>query len=215
MIVGLTGSIASGKSTVAGIFKELGAGLIDFDVLAREVIRPHLKTWEGIVEHFGTAVLNEDSTINRGMLAEIVFNDPAKLEKLNEIVHPAVFEEGKRRLEEIMRNDPGAIVVLDIPLLLETGCQALVDKVVVVYSGEENQMKRLMGRGLNPEEAEKRLRAQMPLAEKVKRADFVIQNDGSLAQTRRQVERVYQELRRLKISRCGFLDLPDQEELLK
>jgi dephospho-CoA kinase len=201
IIVGLTGSIASGKSTVAGIFKELGACLIDFDVLAREVVRPHLKAWEGIVEHFGTAVLNEDSTINRGMLAEIVFNDPAKLEKLNEIVHPAVFEEGKRRLEEIRRNNPEAIVVLDIPLLLETGYRTLVDKVVVVYSGEENQMKRLMGRGLNPEEAEKRLRAQMPLAEKVKRADFVIQNDGSLAQTRRQVERVYQELRRLKQGR--------------
>jgi len=198
IIVGLTGSIASGKSTVAGIFRELGACLIDFDVLAREVVQPHLKAWKGIVEHFGTEVLNEDLTLNRQRMAEMVFNDPAKLEKLNEVVHPAVFEEGKRRLEEIRKIDPGAIVVKDTPLLLETGYQALVDKVVVVYAAEENQMRRLIDRGLNPGEAERRIRAQMPLSEKVKRADFVIQNDGSLEQTRRQVETVYQALSRLK-----------------
>jgi len=193
IIVGLTGGIASGKSTVAGIFRELGAYLIDFDVLAREVVRPHLEAWKGIVEHFGTEVLNEDLTLNRPKLAEMVFNDAAKLEKLNEIVHPAVFDRGKRRLEEIRKIDPAAIVVKDTPLLLETG-YPLVDKVVVVYANEENQLKRLIGRGLNHEEAEKRIKAQMPLAEKVKRADFVIQNDGSLTETRRQVETVYEEL---------------------
>ncbi|MCL0060755.1 dephospho-CoA kinase [Dehalococcoidia bacterium] len=201
IIVGLTGSIASGKSTVAGIFRELGACLIDFDVLAREVVRPHLKAWKGIVEHFGTEVLNEDLTLNRQRLAETVFNDPVKLEKLNKIVHPAVFEEGKRMLEEIRKTDPGAIVVKDTPLLLETGYQALVDKVVVVYASEENQVRRLIDRGLDPEEAGRRMKAQMPLSEKVKRADFVIQNDGSLEQTRRQVETVYQALSRLKQGR--------------
>lgn len=195
IIVGLTGSIASGKSTVAGMIRQLGACLIDFDVLAREVVRPHLKAWEGIVEHFGAEVLNEDSTINRGTLAAIVFSDPAQLEKLNGIIHPAVFEEGKSRLAEIRRTDPEAIVIQDIPLLLETGCRKLVDKVVVVYAGEENQMKRLIGRGLTPDEAERRISAQMPLAEKVKQADFVIQNDGTLEQTREQVERVYQAFR--------------------
>jgi dephospho-CoA kinase len=188
IIVGLTGGIASGKSTVAGIFRELGAYLIDFDVLAREVVRPHLKAWKGIVEYFGTEVLNEDLTLNRQRLAEIVFDDAVKLEKLNEIVHPVVFEEGKNRLEEIRKIDPGALVVMDIPLLLETGCQTLVDKVVLVSASEENQIRRLIDRGLTPGEAEKRIRAQMPSAEKIKRADFVIQNDGSLAETRRQVE---------------------------
>lgn len=188
IIVGLTGGIASGKSTVAGIFRELGAYLIDFDVLAREVVRPHLKAWKGIVEYFGTEVLNEDLTLNRQRLAEIVFDDAVKLEKLNEIVHPVVFEEGKNRLEEIRKIDPGALVVMDIPLLLETGCQTLVDKVVLVSASEENQIRRLIDRGLTPGEAEKRIRAQMPSAEKIKQADFVIQNDGSLAETRRQVE---------------------------
>ncbi|MCL0041281.1 dephospho-CoA kinase [Dehalococcoidia bacterium] len=195
IIVGLTGGIASGKSTVGGIFKQLGAYLIDFDVLAREVVRPHLKAWKGIVEHFGTEVLNEDSTINRGMLAEMVFNDNAKLGKLNEIVHPAVLEEDEQRMEEIRGIDPAAIVVKDIPLLFEMDYREFVDKVVVVYASEENQMKRLIDRGLDPEGAAKRIGAQMPLAEKVNLADFVIQNNGSLAETRRQVEMIYDALR--------------------
>ena len=137
-------------------------------------------------------------TLNRQMMAEIVFNDPVKLGKLNEIVHPAVFEEGERRMEEIRKIDAGAIVVKDIPLLLETGYQSLVDKVVVVYASEENQMRRLIDRGLDLEEAERRISSQMPLSEKVQLADFVIQNDGSFEQTRRQVETVYQALSRLK-----------------
>ena len=195
IIVGLTGGIASGKSTVGGMFKQLGAYLIDFDVLAREVVRPHLKAWKGIVEHFGTEVLNEDLTINRGMLAEMVFNDNAKLGKLNEIVHPAVLEEDEQRMEEIRRIDPAAIVVKDIPLLFEMDYREFVDKVVVVYASEENQMKRLIDRGLDREGAAKRIGAQMPLAEKVNLADFVIQNNGSLAETRRQVEMIYNALR--------------------
>ena len=195
IIVGLTGGIASGKSTVGEMFKQLGAYLIDFDVLAREVVRPHLKAWKGVVEHFGTEVLNEDLTINRGMLAEIVFNDNAKLGKLNEIVHPAILEEDEQRMEEIRGIDPAAIVVKDIPLLFEMNYREFVDKVVVVYASEENQMKRLIDRGLDPEGAAKRIGAQMPLAEKVNLADFVIQNNGSLAETRRQVEMIYNALR--------------------
>ncbi len=195
IIVGLTGGIASGKSTVAGMFKQLGAYLIDYDVLARGVVSPHLRAWKGIVEYFGTEVLNEDSTINRGMLAEMVFNDATKLAKLNEIVHPAVLEEDEQRTEEIRRIDPAAIVIKDVPLLFETDCREFVDKVVLVNASKENQMKRLIDRGLDPEEAAKRIRAQMPLAEKVNLADFVIQNNGSLVETRRQVEMIYEALR--------------------
>jgi dephospho-CoA kinase len=198
IIVGLTGSIASGKSTVAEIFKELGAYLIDWDLLAREMVRPHSKAWQGIVEYFGRDVLNDDLTLNRQRLAEIVFNDPEKLAKLNQITHPAVIEEDTRRTEEIRKIHSEAIIVKDIPLLIEIGYQKSVDKVVVVYASEENHLKRMMERGVGPEEAKKRIRAQMPLEEKVKHADFVIQNDGSLEETRRQVEKIFDALSHLR-----------------
>jgi len=201
MIVGLTGSIASGKSTVANFFKELGAYLIDWDVLAREIVRPHMKAWEGIVEYFGSAVLNEDSTLNRQKLGEIVFGDEEKVKKLDEITHPEIFKEDQRITNEIRNSDPDAVVIKDIPLLgesnsplTEIGFDIIVDKVVVVYASEENQRKRLQERGFATEEAMKRISSQMPLDEKVKFADFVIQNDGSLEETRRQVERVYNAL---------------------
>ena len=140
IIVGLTGSIASGKSTVAEMFKELGAYLIDWDLLAREVVRPHRKAWQGIVEYFGQDVLNDDLTLNRQRLAEIVFNNPEKLAKLNQITHPAVIEEDARRTEEIRKTQSEAIIVKDIPLLIEIGYQKSVDKVVVVYASEENHL---------------------------------------------------------------------------
>lgn len=197
-IVGLTGSIASGKSTVAEMFRELGAYLIDWDVLAREVVEPHMKAWNGIVDYFGKDVLNDDLTLDREKLGEIVFDNAEKLEKLNEIVHPAVFEEDEERVQEIKKLDPKAIVIKDIPLLIEIGYQKFVDKVVVVYTSEENQFKRMLVRGFGPEEARKRIKAQMPLEEKVKSADFVIQNDGSLEETREQVQRIFAELSRLK-----------------
>ena len=195
IIVGLTGSIASGKSTVAGIFEELGAHLIDWDLLAREAVRPHKEAWKGIVEYFGKEVLNDDRTFNRQKLGEIVFGDPEKLAKLNQIVHPAVIEEDARQVSKIKRLDPKAIVIKDIPLLFEIGYQDSVDKVVVVYAGRKNQLERMIEkRGLSLEEAQNRIGAQMPLEEKIKRADFVIQNDGLMEATRRQVEEVYRQL---------------------
>jgi len=189
--VGLTGGIASGKSTVANFFKELGVYLIDWDVLAQEVVHPYLKAWEGIVKYFGKEVLNEDLTINRQKLGEIVFNDKEKLEKLNQIVHPEVFKEDERRVDKIRRLNSEAVIIKDIPLLIEVGLQRFVDKVVVVYASEEIQIKRLVERGAQLEEAKKRVKAQQPLEEKVKFADFVIYNNGSLEETRKQVERIY------------------------
>ena len=199
IIAGLTGGIASGKSTVSNMFRELGAYVIDWDMLAREVVLPHKRAWNGIVDYFGRAVLNDDMTLNRQKLGEIVFNDAEKLEMLNQITHPAVIEEDEEQVETIRKTDPQAIVIKDIPLLIEIGYNKRVDKVIVVYAGKENQIKRMIkGRKLSREEAEKRIRTQMPLKEKKKFADFVVQNDDSLESTRRQVESIFTALSQLK-----------------
>ncbi len=196
MIIGLTGGIASGKSLVAGFFQELGAYLIDWDVLAREVVYPHCKAWEGVVEYFGREVLNPDMTLNRPKLGEMVFGYPEKLQRLNDIVHPEIFKEDARATEEIKQRDPQAIIVKDIPLLTEISAYTLVDKVVLVYASEETQIKRLAGRGFNREEALKRINSQLPMEEKKEFAHFIINNNGSLEDTKEEVERIYNLLRR-------------------
>lgn len=179
------------------MFEGLGAHLIDSDELARDVVRPHMKAWEDIVAHFGTGVLNEDLTLDRQRLADTVFNDHERLEKLNQIVHPAVLEEDERRVEEIRKRNPQAIVIKDVPLLIETGLQKSVDKVVVVSAGEENQLKRLLSKGFTEEDAWKRIKAQLSMAEKVKFADFIVNNDGSFEETREQVIEIFESLTRL------------------
>ncbi|MDQ0286256.1 dephospho-CoA kinase [Desulfofundulus luciae] len=194
MIAGLTGGIATGKSTVARLFQELGAHVIDFDVLAHKVMRPGLKAWEEIVRFFGVEILNPDQTINRKKLGRLVFDDPEKLARLNRIVHPAVFKEDQKITAEILAGNPGAVIIKEIPLLIEVGAGHLVDKIIVVYASPEVQLQRLLARGLDRDEALKRINAQAPLGEKMKWADFVIYNDGNLEETRRQVEEVYQQL---------------------
>ncbi len=194
MIAGLTGGIATGKSTVARLFQELGAHVIDFDVLAHEVTRPGLKAWEEIVKFFGVEILNPDQTINRKKLGRLVFDDPEKLARLNQIVHPAVFEEDQKITAQILAWDPRAVIIKEIPLLIEAGAGHLVEKIIVVYASPEVQLQRLLARGLDRDEALKRINAQAPLSEKMKWADFVIYNDGNLEETRRQVEEVYQQL---------------------
>ena len=193
-IIGLTGSIASGKSTVSEMFVELGAHLIDYDVLAREVVEPGQKAWEGIVEEFGEEVLNHDSTLNREKLGKIVFDNPEKLQKLNQITHPAVFDEADKKVKELVSYNTNALIIKDVPLLIETGSHNTVDKVVVVSAQREIRLKRLMERGFTEEESLKRIDSQMPIREKEKYADFVIQNDGSLSSTRDQVQKIYQQL---------------------
>lgn len=203
VVIGLTGSIATGKSTVAGFFKQLGAYIIDWDALAREVQSPHQKAWEGIVECFGREVLNEDLTLNRQKLAAIVFKDREKLEELNRIVHPEIFREDQRVIEEIRNSDPDALVVKDIPLLgeknspiAELGVGRIVDKIVVIYASEEKQVMRLREKGFTTEEAMRRIESQVPIEEKIKFADFVIYNDGTIEEIRKQVENIYNELKR-------------------
>ena len=193
--VGLTGGIASGKSTVAGMLVDKGAVHIDFDALAHFVEEPGKPAWQAIVETFGDAILNEDRTINRGRLGAIVFEDHEKLKQLNAIVHPAVRREWHRRLETVRDQRPDAIVLSDVPLLIEGGMQSLVDLVVLVYITPEEQVRRLMERnGLNRAEAQSRLASQMPIGEKLPYADLVINNEGSMEETRSIVEGIWQEL---------------------
>jgi dephospho-CoA kinase len=196
IIVGLTGSVGTGKSTVTNFFRELGAYIIDWDELAREVIRPHLRAWKEIVEYFGKDFLNEDLTINRQKLAEIVFSDKEKVAKLNQIVHPEVFKEDERITNEIKSLDPDALIIKDIPLLFELTRPIFVDKVVVVSASEQTQLRRLEEKGMSREDAQSRIKSQLPLEEKIKSADFVINNDGPLEETKRQVEEIYSLLRK-------------------
>jgi len=194
VIIGITGSIATGKSTVTKFFFDLGAHLIDWDVIGHDVMEPNKNAWKGVVEYFGTEILNEDQSINRQVLGQLVFNKPEKLQKLNQLVHPEMFKEDERLVDKIKSEAPNAIIVKDVPLLTADLKKRLVDKAVVVYASEKNQIKRLEGRGFNEEEAKKRIYAHTSVDEKIKFADFVIYNDGSMEETKKQVEKVYNQI---------------------
>jgi dephospho-CoA kinase len=196
IIVGLTGSVGTGKSTVTNFFRELGAYIIDWDELARELTRPHSRAWEKIVDYFGKGILNDDLTINRQKLAEVVFSDKEKVTKLNQIVHPEVFKEDERITNEIKNLDPDALIIKDIPLLFEVARPIVVDKIVVVSASEQTQLIRLEEKGMSRDDAQNRIKSQRPIEEKIKSADFVIDNDGSLEETERQVEEIYSLLRK-------------------
>ena len=146
ILVGLTGGIASGKSEVSRIFKKLGAYIIDADEIAHALLEPGTRTWKEVVKSFGTDILRPDQTIDRTRLGQIVFDDPGKLAVLNTILHPSVFAEKERRRKAIAQADPQAIVIFDVPLLIETKAHERVDKVVVVVVDPKTQLKRLMER---------------------------------------------------------------------
>lgn len=193
--VGLTGGIASGKSTVARMLAARGALLIDIDDLAHAIIEPEGPVWKGIVGHFGKEILLPDRRIDRSKLGEIVFKDPEKRNALNRLVHPAVFDEWLKRLAEIEKATVDAVVVSDIPLLIEVGATAMVDVILLVYIPRDEQIRRLIAReGFSREEAESRLYAQMPIEEKIPLADTVIRNEGSIEDTGRMVDQVWKEL---------------------
>ncbi len=195
-IIGLTGGIASGKSTVAKMLEKRGAHLIDADKLAREVVEPGRPAWQAIVNWLGESILLPDRNINRARLANLVFKDKQKIEKLNKIVHPWVGSRFSTLSEEIRAKDPEAILVYDVPLLIEAGMQNMVEHILLVYVPREVQLERLKKRdGLSRSEAELRLNAQMSLEEKRKRADTVIDNSGLLEATARQVDLFWEKIR--------------------
>ncbi|PKN11138.1 MAG: dephospho-CoA kinase [Deltaproteobacteria bacterium HGW-Deltaproteobacteria-5] len=179
--VGLTGGIACGKSTVAQMFVRLGGHLIDFDKLAHEVQEPGKPAWQDVVNYFGPEVLQPDQRIDRNKLAAVVFNHPDKLQALNDIIHPRVYDAWRFRLEEINKHHPHAIVFADVPLLFEGRMQHLFDLTILVMIEPEEQVNRLMSRStLCRAEAELRLSCQMPIGEKMNLADIIIDKPESV-----------------------------------
>ncbi|MGE5561500.1 MAG: dephospho-CoA kinase [Chloroflexota bacterium] len=196
-VIGLTGGIASGKSTVSRILREMGAEIVDADVLAHEVLRPGTEGWAQVVATFGNDILRPDGTINRRLLGKKVFPDPEAVRKLNGIVHPRVIRASVERIESARRiwGTSQHLLVIDAPLLIEAGMHTMVDEVWVVKVDEHTQLERLMQRDkFTIGEAIARVHAQMPLSEKLTYADRVIDNTGSVESTRSQIERIWRDI---------------------
>ena len=199
LLLAVTGGIGTGKSTVSEMLEELGAPIIDFDVIAREVVEPGKPAWKEIIAYFGEQVLREDKSIDRKKLSDIVFRDIEKRKKLESFTHPRINEEFIRQVNEIAEKDRDAIIQVAVPLLIELNLQYRFHKVLVVYVPEEMQIERLMTRDSITREAAKNiLKAQMPIDEKVGYADFVIHNEGSPEETKKQVEVVWKELKKIQ-----------------
>jgi dephospho-CoA kinase len=204
-IIGLTGGFGTGKSTVAAFFRKRGAVVIDADALAHETLLKKVTRLPGhqitcykrIVKVFGNRILNKNREIDRKKLAAIVFADKKLLNKLNGIVHPHVIRRMKGEVKKIRRADKNAVVVLDIPLLIEAGLEGLADKIVVVKAGLRQQLERCRkSLGLSEAKALARIKAQMPLRKKIRLADFVIDNSGSKERTKGEVRRIWERIRR-------------------
>ena len=199
LLLGVTGSVATGKSTVAGMLEELGARTIDFDVLSRVVVAPDKPAWQDIVAYFGEQVLAEDRTLNRTKLREIIFKDLEKKKKLESFQHPRIFEEFMRQVEQYAREDPNAVIQAVVPLLIEVNMQSLFHNILMVYASEEAQKKRLMKRdGSTEEMAMNMIRSQLSADEKKGYCDLVVDNSGTIEETRLQVERLWKKLKKIQ-----------------
>ena len=199
--VGLTGSIAVGKTFVLGVLSELGCRVIDADAVARQVVLPGSLGLKSVAEAFGEKVLKSDGSLNRARLGEIVFADEAKRQQLNSILHPFIIAAQDAQLRELELQDPKGIVVVDAALMIESGGYKRFDKLIVVHCRPEIQLQRLMRRNkLSREEAEQRIATQMPQEEKKRYADYLIDTSGDFAETRRQTEDVYHALREASAS---------------
>lgn len=191
-VIGLTGSFGTGKTFVASIFKSLGARVIDADEIARDVVESSSSMRKALVRAFGPGILTKSGRIDRRKLAAIVFADKKAVARLNRIVHPEVIRRIKGMVKTAGRN---AVVVIDAPLLVEAGLLNIVDKLVVVSSSKKRQIERCRKKfRITQNEVLKRIASQMPLKKKAKLADFVVKNDGTKASTRRQVEKVWEDV---------------------
>ncbi|WP_226680314.1 dephospho-CoA kinase [Sutcliffiella horikoshii] len=187
LIIGLTGGIASGKSTVANMLRDKNIPIVDADVVAREVVEIGTDTYQKLVSEFGQEILNDDKTLNRPKLGSIIFQNQEKREKLNNIMHPSIRTSMKEKTQQYLE-EGHEVVIMDIPLLFESKLTHLVDKTLLVYVTKETQLKRLMERNdLTEKEATDRINSQMPLSEKVKLSHAVIDNNGSLTKTEQQL----------------------------
>ena len=194
-VLGVTGGIASGKSTVSALLVELGAPLIDFDVLARLVVEPGRPALQAIVAHFGKMVLHADGTLDREKMATLVFNNPDQRRKLEALTHAPIFAEYRRQVKRLTTEYPGAIIQAGVPLLMEMNLQTLFTKVLLVYASPDQQVTRLRARdGISNTAALKMLASQLPIDEKLTRADYVIDNGGTEAETKLQVKALWHKL---------------------
>ena len=197
LIVGLTGGIVGGKSTVATMFKNLGAKIIDADKLGHSVILPNKSAWKKIVKIFGKDILQNDLTIDREKLGKIVFTNQTLLKKLNEITHPEIIKIIKKEINlgKNKTHNQEKIIIIDAALIYEAKMDRFMDKIIVVYIDEDEQIKRLIKRNnLSKKEALQRIKSQIPMKEKAKMADYVIDNSNSLNKTKEQVEKIWQSL---------------------
>ncbi len=196
LIAGLTGGIATGKTTVSKMLEKAGAKIIDADLIARQVVQKKTPAFDEIRACFGDHVIGKDGEINREVLGDIIFNDKEKKAKLNAIVHPHVISRSARQIEAFGKTTPDAVVIMDVPLLIEAGMNKGLDVVIVVYVPESVQLARLIQRDrISEKDAMARIRSQMPIEQKKARATHIIDNSGSVAQTRRRTMALYDTLK--------------------
>jgi dephospho-CoA kinase len=205
--VGLTGGIASGKSAIGDLFVALGAHLIKADEIAHQLMQPGLPVYERVVQHFGPVVLNPDHSINRAKLAELAFGSERQvgIQELNKIVHPAVLEAQAAWMESVGRDDPGSIAMVEAALILEAGALPQFDRLVVVTCRPEQRVQRLAQRldvsaDVARREMNRRMAVQLPDEEKIKAADYVIDNSGPLESSRKRVAEIFADLQRQVVS---------------
>ena len=195
MILGITGGIASGKSIVSGMLEKMGLPVIDFDIIARKVVKHGTPAWDDIISHFGKSVLTNTQEIDRKKMSGIVFNDADKRKKLEEITHPRIIKHFINSINEFAQNNPKSIIQAVIPLLFEVSLESLVHRILVVYIPREKQIERLMKRdGINRHEVIKILAAQLPIEDKIDNADFVINNENSPEETMKKAGILYMKL---------------------
>jgi dephospho-CoA kinase len=197
--LGITGGIASGKTTVCQMFEQLGAPLIDFDVLSREAVEPGKPAWKDIAAYFGRKVILADKSLDRKRLSEIVFCDEEKRKRLEGFIHPRILEDYAGLVNDYSANDPNIIIQAAVPLLFEVNLQYLFHKILLVYIPEEMQIERLIKRdAISRETAMNILKSQWPIEEKKDHSDFIVDNSGTMEATRRQVEEIWKKLKTLQ-----------------
>ena len=198
LIAGLTGGMGCGKSFVAEGFRELGCYIVEADELGRDVMKPGGGAYHNIVQIFGREIVDDEGNMNRLALAKLVFTDPSALSKLNNIVHPAVRARARQQFEQIRRDHPDAVVIYVAAILIESGANREVEKIVVVDCSKERQVERAMRRpGAVEADVAARIATQLPSAARLRYADYVIDTNGTKEETLRQTKEVYEELRRL------------------
>jgi dephospho-CoA kinase len=198
--VGLTGSIAVGKSFVLGVLAELGCRVLDADQTAREVVAPGTPGLDALIEAFGNEIIQDDGALDRTRLGAIIFSDEARRLELNSILHPFIIAAQDRQIRQWENETPDGIAVVDAALMIESGGYRRFDKLIVVHCRPEIQLERLMSRdGLSPQEAQRRIAAQMSQAEKMKHADFLVDTSEGFESAREQTEAVFRELKTLSV----------------